>query len=363
MKKILALLLIVLTTFTLSSCFLCGDVTTHPDMVEYTEDEILEVAKDKYGVTEWIFTDLTLKGEAWYDAEGVFKVETYGTQFGVNFANGDNTEAAMTAFAGKNGGHDIQGKYSIFLCYVALAECSDGSLKFIYYNTNIHKDADIADTIGASDYIYEVLPTEINDSLFEVPSHWHDMKLNVNSHFKDLTPKGLTYSGERLMATYHERYGGLVEAEFYRENGVIVFDLYYTKYENKPQDRRIVYSTSDRYGVIYNYYGADKSQYFNITQTVTQSHDEQNVMVLWGCVETKGIDGRVLYSNVSYRAEYQVLRDGKIITHESTDSVTDKLNFEKGYGIDKIDGVDHTETAKFTVYDFYIFYEKNTETE
>ena len=86
-------------------------------------------------------------------------------------------------------------------------------------------------------------------------------------------------------------------------------------------------------------------------------------MVLWGCVETKGIDGRVLYSNVSYRAEYQVLRDGKIITHESTDSVTDKLNFEKGYGIDKIDGVDHTETAKFTVYDFYIFYEKNTETE
>ena len=28
-------------------------------------------------------------------------------------------------------------------------------------------------------------------------------------------------------------------------------------------------------------------------------------------------------------------------------------------GIDKIDGVDHTESAKFTVSDYYVFYEKN----
>ena len=72
MKKIIALLLIVLTTFTLSSCFLFGDFTTHPDMVEYTEGEILEVAKEKYSITEWIFTGTEIMGEATYDAEGIY---------------------------------------------------------------------------------------------------------------------------------------------------------------------------------------------------------------------------------------------------------------------------------------------------
>ena len=81
MKKIIALLLIVLTTFTLSSCFLFGDVTTHPDMVEYTEAEILEVAKEKYGVTEWIFTGTEIMGEATYDAEGIFTLEFYGGSY------------------------------------------------------------------------------------------------------------------------------------------------------------------------------------------------------------------------------------------------------------------------------------------
>ena len=160
MKKIIALLLIVLTTFTLSSCFLFGDFTTHPDMVEYTEKEILEVAKDKYGVTEWIFTGTEITGKASYDAEGAFCLEFYDDgQFSTEFVNGDNTEAAMQAFAGKNGNHDIQGRYSIFLCYIALGKCADGSMKFVYYNTNIHKDAEIADTIGASDYIFDVSPT------------------------------------------------------------------------------------------------------------------------------------------------------------------------------------------------------------
>lgn len=81
MKKTLALLLIVLTMFTLSSCFLFGDVTTHPDMVEYTESEILEVAKDKYDVTEWIFTGSEIMGDASYDAEGVFTLEFYGSLY------------------------------------------------------------------------------------------------------------------------------------------------------------------------------------------------------------------------------------------------------------------------------------------
>ncbi len=359
MKKILASLLIIITTLALSSCFFFGRSTIYPDMVEYTEDEVLEVAKSKYGITEWLFTDLRLDGQVLNDSDGNFKVEAYGTQFDVDFPGGDNIEAAMTAFAGKNGGHDIQGRYRYFLSYVALGECSDGSLKFVYYNTNIHKDAEIADTIGAGDYVFDVLPTEIDDSLFSVPPEWFDMTVYMNKHFKGLSPKGFIYSGDRLMRTYNEQYGGLVEAEFYREDGKIVYDLYYTEDEREPSERRLVYSTSDRYGVIYNYYGLDKSRYFDIRQTVTQSPDERNVMVLWGYAEAKEIDGTVLYSSISYNAKYQIMRDGEIIEQISSDSVIDELSFDRGFGMEKIDGVDHAETAKFSLSDFYIFYEKN----
>ena len=369
MKKIIAIMIIILTTLLLSSCFLFGwtttypgMVTTYPDMVEYTEDEVLAVAKEKYTVTEWIFTDAVIRGEAWYDAEGVFKLEFDEERFSTEFAGGDNIENAMTAFAGKNGGHDIQVRYKYFLCYVALGKCADGSLKFVYYNTNVHKDAELADTIGASDYTLKVSPTEIVDSLFSAPLNWGAMTRYL-SNYKNMNPAGFDYSGERLSVMRRERYGGISYMEFYKENGEVVFDLYYDKQEYDGEERRLVYSTSERYGVIYNYYGLDKSQYFDITQTVTQSKDEENVMNLWGYVKAKEIDGRVLYSNISYRAEYQILRDGRIMTYESTDSVTDKLNFDRGYGMEKIDGVDHTETAKFIISDFYIFYEKNNENE
>ena len=363
MNRILTLILIIASLFTLSSCILFGWTTTYPgmvtihsDMVEYTEDEVLGVAKDKYSVTEWIFTDAEIHGEAWYDAEGAFCLEE---DFVTDFVNGDNIENAMTAFAGKNGGHDIQGRYRYFLCYVALGECTDGYLKFVYYNTNVHKDAELADTIGASDYALEVSPTEIVDSLFSAPMNWGAMTRYLNN-YKNMNPVGFDYSGERLSVMRRERYGGISYMEFYKENGEVVFDLYYDKQEYDGEEKRLVYSTSDRYGVIYNYYGLDKSQYFDITKTVTQSEDEENVMKLWAFVEAKEIDGIVLYSNISYRAEYQILRDGKIMTYESADSVTDKLNFDRGYGMEKIDGVDHTETANFIISDFYIFYEKNS---
>ena len=46
MKRIYSLLLIVLTLFGLSSCFLFGKNTTYPDMVEYGRQEVLDVAKE-----------------------------------------------------------------------------------------------------------------------------------------------------------------------------------------------------------------------------------------------------------------------------------------------------------------------------
>ena len=364
MKKMFLLLLIILTMCTLFSCFLFGDVTPNPDMVEYTEKEILEVAKEKYGVTEWIFTGTEIMGKTWYDAEGAFCLEFYNDgQFSTEFVNGDNTEVAMQAFAGKNGGKHIQGIYSHFLCYIALGECADGSMKFVYYNTNIHKDAEIADTIGASDYTFEVLPSEITNDLFTVDSKWTSMQLFLND-YKDGHPRGFYYSGERLTRRRNEKYNGYIELEFYKEKGEVVYDIYYTKDEEKPDERRLVYSTSDRYGVIYNYYGLDKSEYFNITTTVTQSTEQESCMSLKAHVEAKEIDGKVLYSSFLYSAEYYVLRDGKSILHGTTnETVTDKLEFNCGWMLDKIDGIEHAESAKFNFSHFYIFYEKNIETE
>ena len=360
MKKMLALLLIVLTTFTLSSCFLFGQVTTHPDMVEYTEEQVLGVAKEKYGITEWIFTGTEIMGKASYDANGVFALVFYDDgQFGTEFTNGDNIEAAMQAFAGKNGGHDIQGRYSHFLCYVALGECADGSLKFVYYNTNIHIDATIADTVGASDYTFEVLPTEITNELFTVDTRWISMQSFLND-YKNGHPRGFYYSGERLTRRRNEKYNGYIEFEFYKEDGMVVYDVFYTEDEEKPEERRLVYSTSDRYGVIYNYFGIDKSKYFDITQTVEQSTEQESCMALKAHVEAKEIDGTVLYSRFLYSAEYFVQRDEEAVLHgTANETVIDKLSFQCGWMLDKIDGIDHAKTAKFYFSHFYIFYEKN----
>ena len=359
MKNALFLFVILILLFSFCSCFLFGHATTHPDMVEYREEEVLELAKDKYGITEWLFTGTELRGEAAYDAEGSFCLDFYDDRFSTELVGGDNIESAMQAFAGKNGNHDIQGMYSRFLCCIALGKCEDGSLKFVYYNTNIHKDAEIADTIGASDYVFDVSPEEITNELFTVDTEWGDMQ-DFLDEFKDFNPRSLVYSGEHLIVRRSQTTYSYVDIEFYKENGEVVYDLCYIKDEDAPEERRIVYSTSERYGVIYNYYGADKAQYFDITQTVTQSPDEQNVMVLRGSVEVKPVDGTVLYSAIGYKVSHQELNDrGRIVEAESWDQVYDKLSFERGYGINKIDGVDHTETARFSVYDYYIFYEKN----
>jgi hypothetical protein len=187
------------------------------------------------------------------------------------------------------------------------------------------------------------------------------MQLFLND-YKDGHPRGFYYSGERLTRRRNEKYNGYIDFEFYKENGEVVYDIFYTKDEDKPEERRLVYSTSDRYGVIYDYYGADKSQYFDITQTVTQSTEQENCMSLKAHVKAKDIDGEVLYSRFSYSAEYYVLREDAPVLHgTANETVTDKLDFEFGWMLDKIDGIDHTETAKFYLSRFYIFYEKNTQ--
>lgn len=269
----------------------------------------------------------------------------------------------MQAFAGKNGNHDVQGQYSRFLCCIALGRCADGTLKFVYYNTNINKDAEIADTIGASDYTFDVSPTEITNELFTVDPQWTSMQLFLND-CKDARPRGFIYSGERLIRRREQTTYSYADFEFYKEAGKVVYDIYYIKDEEKPQERRLVYSTSDRYGVIYNYYGLDKSEYFDIITTVTQSTEQESCVTLKARVSAREINGTVLYSRLLYSAEYYVPREnGPILRSTSSETVVDKLSFECGWMLDKINGIDHTETAKFNLSKFYIFYEMNAETD
>ena len=57
------------------------------------------------------------------------------------------------------------------------------------------------------------------------------------------------------------------------------------------------------------------------------------------------------------------MHNGKITSMVKNDQINNQTTINQSYQIDKIEGVDHTETAKFTVYDYYILYEKNIEAE
>lgn len=355
MKRIFALVLLVVAMFTLSSCFWLDDVTTYPDMVEYTAEQILDVAKNKYNIEEWIFDGVELKGEAKNDGSN-FQVELHTDRFGSQFVDGDNIENALQAFAGKNGNNYVQAKYSTFLCFVTLGKCADNSLKYVYYNVNIHKNAVIADTIGASKYVFDVSPTEITDELFDVDQKWTDMQLFMKN-CKGNHAKGFVYSGERLTRYVSTKYYDL-SLEFYKENGNVVCDMYYSNEDATPNEKTLFYSTSNKYQVVYNYYGSDATQYFNISHTVEQSSGSASMMLLSGNITLKPSYGEVVFSQIKYRAEYDAVYDGKIMSRTDSKMAINQTTINDEWLIDKIDGVNHAETAQFTVYDYYILYEK-----
>lgn len=361
MKKILYIFISVLFMFPLSSCFFLDGLGgaggfDDPNRMVVREEDVLLVAKEKYSINKWIYTGYEIRGKVTIDEDSLFSLKFYEERYNTNFVNGDNIEAALTSFAGVNGGHDVQGRFSNFLCYVALGETLDGDLKFVYYNTNIKRTSKIVDTIGSSDYVFEVKPTEISDELFNVDNKWTDMTLFLN-RFKKLNPKGFYYSLDRLTIIQEASTGGQIQVEFYKENDKVVYDIYFDRYKDDEKEKRLVYSTSDSYGVIYYYYGIEKESIFDISYTLI-SESSSNV-ILRGYVKLKEIDGTVLYSQIGYKATFMVKDDYKVLEKDSTDIAYDDLEFERGYSIDIIDGVDHQKTSKFTVYDFYIFYKKN----
>ena len=356
MKKIILFFILLASVFAFTSCFIFDKTTDFSNMREYTADEVLSVAAEKYSVSEWLFTDGYLRGEVAKNAN-LLEISLFFDNFSVDFINGDNIDAAMTAFAGKNGGHGIQGQYRYFICYVAIAKCSDGSLKYIYYNTNIDKNAEIYDTIGASDYNLEVSPLDITESTFDVDPGWGAM-LRYLSSLKAINPGDFIYSRENLTYYREESGGGSSEIEFYLEDGRVVFDIYYDKYQYDGEEKRLVYSSSDRYGVIYHFDGADFTAYFDVNTIIEPSTDESSVMLLIGEIEARPIEGDVIYSMISYRAEYPTLSDGKNVVNEISDTKIDALSIKMSYGMTKSNEIDYSDIAKFELTDYYILYIK-----
>lgn len=354
MKKSLLFLPFLFTISCLSSCF--GSVTTYPNMVEYSNSEVLEVVKEKYDIDKFLFTDMPIKGKVNKNEEEIYEYTLYSS-ISNNFINPDNIEKAFTSFAGKNGNHDVQGHYRYFLCYCALGITKDNQAKYLYYNTNIDKNENIKSTIGSSDYNQEVLPNEITENTYGDLSSWNDMYLYINKHFRiGGNYLGFDYSKDRLSLSYNERYHGLVTMEFYKENANVVCDLYYAEDEKKEDERYLVYSTSSKYGVIYNYYGMDKSLYFDIDYSINQSEEDKTMLLLKGEANIINILGDIIYSQLTYSVTFLVEKDNKITMREESEKVINVSNIEKGYLLSKLENQE--EKASFTINDFYILYEK-----
>jgi len=326
-------------------------------MVEYTENEVLEIASEKYGIDSYIFTDLEFNGIVTSGEGESFEIKNYSSNISTDFINGDNVKNALTSFAGKNGGHDIQGMYQDFLCYIALGTTENGEAKYVYYNTNLDKYAKITDTIGSSDYPFDVLPSEIDSDLFASLSQWTDMYLYLSYFSEKSESYSYDFSGDKLAMMRLEPGEEYSRIEYYLEDGNIAYDLYYLP---EKDISKLVYSSSNRYGAIYDYYGLDTSKYVDVDFTVEQSSEDSSLEVINGTATIKEVEGTILYTQLSITTQYKYEFDGEIYAYESNDFAREQMQINIRILVDKIDGINRADTTKMYVSDFYIFYEKPT---
>lgn len=353
MKRIVSFGFVLLQSFFLFSCF---ESTTYPNMVEYKKDDVLAIAKEKYEIKSFFFTEEEYHGEKEYDEFNNLIIKPESDKFSSLFINGDNLATAFSSFAGKNGGHDIQGMYKYFLCYVALGVDKEDKPKYIYYNTNLDKDIQISDTIGLSDYPYDILPNEITNELIAVPPRWGQMNLFMNKHFTDIN-KYLKYSKDKLTFGYTESLNLYVYLEFYKENEIIVYDLRLN--DRSTNEEHLIYSTSCRYEVIYTYYGIDFSQYVEVRYEIEQSMEEDNLELLEIDAKIKPVNGTIIYSQLSLIVNYKAKGIDDILNYQDTELFRFTTEAKKGILLEKIDGINHYDSTSVKCNSIYVLYEKN----
>ncbi len=354
MKKFILLIFSFLLCFSLCSCPF-GETITHPNMVEYEEDVVLAKAKEKYSFSTICFKDRGIKGEKEYDEDGNLLIDKISP---VKIYNGDNIENAFKAFAGKNGGHYVQGLYSLFICYYGLGKKDDGSYLFFFYNLNIDKDAKIEDTIGASKYMYDVLPDDLKNKKISAPSGLREISYDI--YKKEFIPEYFSYDKDRLSMTsgvgYYlgERNVLSYRLEFFKENDEIAYDLFLVN----DEEEKLIYSTSDKYSYIEYKYGMDFSEYFDIDFIIEETEDKVN----YSCKsKLKDVDGNILYSIFNYVLRIEEKRDENSNTRydEGFNEYSYDKVFEKNYSIKRYDINNYQDISTFTMWNFYVFYEKN----
>ncbi len=338
-KKGLLFIFILLITMTLCSCL----TTIHPNMVEYSKEEVLEIAKEKYHIKSFIFDENKLTESQ------ISREDLSNSNFKI--VNPDNLDVCFSSFAGKNGGHDIQGMYMFFVAYYALGMNENDEAKFIFYNVNLDKDAEIIDTIGCSDYPYDVLPNEIPTkikTLFQT-IHYDTLRLELYDKFQSFYMDELNYTKEHLSI----QYGKDKYIEFYKEDGALVYDYY--KYSSSIEDWILYYSSSKKYGILYYQYGVEYSSLFDISFSVEKYSNGLDLLEAQVQLKEESIPGEILYSSFVTRITYKVLPNSEIIEHTNTISSNEKT-LNHSLLINKLEGIDHQNTTKVYLSDYYIFY-------
>lgn len=366
MKRLLTIIVLFVLSLILTSCF--GTSTKFPDMVEYSEQEVLEVAKEKYNIQKFYYTGLEVRKS--YNPVDGFSYDNYDC-LGIfnNIKNPDNIEKALTSFAGKNGGHDIQGMYRYFACYIALCEDGNGDTKFVYYNTNINKNEQIADTIGSSDYPYDLHPSKINTKFIDEIT-MDSLRINFKKQYHDeISIKGILYCFDTptiVTSLNYSYYTYLVQ--FYEEDKVVfdifritVSDVYnYDIINQNITSKELIYSTSNKYEIHFAKYGVNPNDFFDINFTVEQSTEANNLDLISGTITVKDVGKEVVNYSFNYTISYKVKdEDGKLIIRESTKGSSELKNNRFGLLIDKIDGHNHKQSTNVTISSFYIIYKNN----
>jgi hypothetical protein len=307
-------------------------------MIEYSKNDVLSVAKNKYDIDYFLFDSLQIKGSKDNLTEGI----------PFNVVSPDNIESALSSFAGKNGGRQIQMMYKDFKSYYALGVTTNHQGIFIYYNLNLSKDVEIASTIGSSAYFLDTLPNEINKNLFnDIEDSYMKGFLNnrfdgfkyTNAKFNDRLTYDITNNSNRL---YGFESGKI---EFYKLNNNIFFDLY---------DDRLFYSSNPKYETFIKNY--NEEEYFNIDYKLDEEKKVLDISLSFKD-EYQFLEDN-LYSYLGIRVSQGYYSEGKYVEFEWTKDFINKTEYQYRINANEYIGSFNEELLQVKIIDAYFLYEK-----
>ena len=351
MKKIISIFSILILIIFLTSC---PGRTVYPNMVKYDEEVILDAVKEKYNVEEFIMTGAEFHGHiSKYLEEDELEIYYFkNPKFSDEFINPDNIAKALKSFAGENGGHYTQMQYHDFICYVAIGRLEDGTYKYLYYNTNIDKDEKIADTIGSSDYNLEFLPKDITKENLNIDPSWSSKNKLFDDVLSNKEPLDYNYLKDRMTADFeYKQHRGHIE--YYYEDDKLKYDIYLTDKATLEEPKgELVYSSNDKYGVIYYRTGDEISS--NIAFNYDIIIDDEPYVRCNFHIEIVNVEGTILHSEIKYSNEYT-----RRPYHAPFYSwVINQSSYDRVMNIDDNKKADYSKDFIAKIEDYYIFYEK-----